>query len=160
MARGGSIAEAEITAPAETMSTDTAKTTPEKGKRGAKKGVPRPIALIADLNFEDVAAEEDLKRRVPVRKSKWNEVLGKLYDATAADKIRRNSNDSSLMFTRIGAYTNVNGARVQAKAFQNVETTNATYEFKHTVRDDGSDLWARVREIPMMTDVKSVASAE
>ncbi len=128
---------------ADTGSADTGSASVGK-KVGAKAGVPRPSAMITALDFTNAVDESAFT--TPTRKTKWHDELGKVYDATAAGLVGR-STDGALKFTKIGAYRNPNGARTQARAFEKVEATNAAYEFRYKVNADGSELYARVKEV-------------
>jgi len=79
------------------------------------------------------------------RRSRWTALLEKLYDATVNEnKVPRNE-AGELMFIKVGSFTNVNGARTQARALEQ-KGFDQTYEFKSVTREGGSDLFARVIE--------------
>lgn len=107
--------------------------------------------MLTTLDFTDTADADSLISASVPRKSKWNALLSSLYDATAAGQVGRDAK-GGLKFTKIGQYANLNGARMQAKAFAKVPATNGAYEFKHVTKVDdggatGSVLYARVREV-------------
>jgi len=117
----------------------TAKTTPATKAKGPAK----PQAVADELDLDNTADDSALAPQP--RKSKWIVLLDKLYDATVAGKVPR-SEDGSLKFVKLGSFTNVNGARTQARAMVG-KGLDATYEFKSISRDGGSELWGRVIEV-------------
>lgn len=125
------------TSRAKTTSKTTSKTaTPAKGK-------PKPQAVVNELDLDNTVDDSALKPQP--RKSKWVVLLDKLYDATVAGKVPR-SESGDLKFVKLGAFTNINGARTQARAMEK-KGYDATYEFKSISRDGGSELWGRVIEV-------------
>lgn len=107
------------------------------------KGPAKPQAVADELDLDNTVDDDDLKPQP--RKSKWIVLLDKLYDATVAGKVPR-SEDGSLKFVKLGSFTNVNGARTQARAMVS-KGLDATYEFKSISRNGGSELWGRVIEV-------------
>jgi hypothetical protein len=127
----------------------TRKSTPKAGTKASieaatkAKGPSKPQAVADELDLDNTVDDEALKPQP--RKSKWIVLLDKLYDATVAGKVPR-SEDGNLKFVKLGAFTNVNGARTQARAMAS-KGLDATYEFKSISRDGGSELWGRVIEV-------------
>lgn len=124
--------------------TSTRKSTAKAKSTTAKsKGAPKPQAVADDLDLDNTVDDEALKPQP--RKSKWVKLLDKLYDATVEGKVPR-SEDGSLRFVKLGSFTNINGARTQARAMEK-KGLDATYEFKTVSKDGGSELWGRVIEV-------------
>ena len=121
-------------------STAKAATTPAKAKGPAK-----PQAVANDIDLTTAVDASELKPAP--RQSKWVTLLDKLYDATVSEKVPR-GDDGSLRFIRLGSFTNINGARTQARALEN-KGLGETYEFKTLTLADkgGSELWGRVIEV-------------
>ena len=114
-------------------------TTPAKAKGPAK-----PQAVADDIDLTSAVDGADLKPQP--RQSKWLVLLDKLYEATIAGKVPRTEKDE-LQFIRLGSFTNINGARTQARALER-KGLDATYEFKTVTKgNDGSELWGRVIEV-------------
>lgn len=115
-----------------TASTDTAKT-------------PKPQAIVDTIDFS--TAMDDSELTAPARRSKWNTILEALYDATVAEdsKVPRNE-AGELKFIKLGVFTNVNGARTQARALEQ-KGLGDTYEFKTVAKATSSELYARVIEL-------------
>ena len=103
----------------------------------------RPQAVLNDLDLSATLDEDEFP--VTVRRSKWTELLDKLYAATEADEIPRGE-DESLKFVRLGSFTNPNGARTQMQDM-NKKGLGETYEFKAISKSTGSELWGRVIEV-------------
>lgn len=125
-----------------TKAATPAKETPAKATTKTK-GPAKPQAVVNDLDFDNTVDDEALKPQP--RKSKWVVLLDKLYDATVANKVPR-SEDGSLKYVKLGAFTNINGARTQARAME-AKGFGETYEFKSISRNGGSELWGRVIEV-------------
>lgn len=111
---------------------------------------PRTSAII-DLDFSDVMEADSLAAET-TRRSKWNDQLDALYQATIEDKVPRDE-AGELKFTRLGHFTNVNGARTQVKVFLD-KGLDKTYDFRSVTTgktdaepNGGSNLWARVKEV-------------
>jgi hypothetical protein len=107
-----------------------------ENKRG--KGKPRPSAIVGDIDFGGVdpaKLEAEAVRRTP-----WDDVLDKVYDATLAGEVGRDEN-GALRFVKIGTYATSQSAKAQVKAFTEKKLTN-TYEFKVS----GKELFVRVIE--------------
>ena len=111
--------------------------------KAAGEKVTRPQAVLNDLDLSATLDEAEFP--VSVRRSKWTELLDKLYAATEADEIPR-SDDGSLKFIRLGSFTNPNGARTQMRDM-NKKGLGETYEFKAIPKGAGSELWGRVIEV-------------
>lgn len=127
-----------------TAKTGTAKSTTPPQKKDAKaKGPAKPQAVADELDLDNTVDDEALKPQP--RQSKWVKLLDKLYEATVAGKVPR-SDDGSLRFVKLGSFTNINGARTQARAMEK-KGLDATYEFKTISKDGGSELWGRVIEV-------------
>lgn len=117
--------------------------TPAKKRAATKaKAAPKPQAVADELDLDNTADDEALAPQP--RKSKWVRLLDKLSEATAADQVPR-SDDGTLRFVKLGSFTNINGARTQARAMEK-KGLDATYEFKTVSKDGGSELWGRVSE--------------
>jgi hypothetical protein len=117
--------------------------TKTESKAPAKKKIERPQAVADDLDLN--TAMEDEEFPVSVRRSKWTEILDKLYAATENDQVPRGE-DTSLKFIRLGAFSNPNGARTQKRAME-AKGLGETYEFKAIGKGAGSELWGRVIEV-------------
>ena len=115
------------------------------GKRTERvRGASKPQAVADDIDLSSAIDGTALKPQP--RRSKWVSLLDKLYDATVEGKVPR-SEDGSLQYIRLGSFTNVNGARTQARALES-KGLDATYEFKTVTKGtDGSELWGRVIEV-------------
>lgn len=124
------------------MATATKKASASKAK-AKPKATPKPQAVADELDLDTAVDDEALKPQP--RKSKWVKLLDKLYDATVEGKVPR-SDDGALKFVKLGTFTNINGARTQARAMES-KGYNETYEFKTVSRDGGSELWGRVVEV-------------
>lgn len=122
------------------VAADTA--TPAKAKA---KGPAKPQAVANDIDLTTAVDASELKSAP--RQSKWVTLLDKLYDATVADKVPR-GDDGSLRFIKLGSFTNINGARTQARALER-KGLGETYEFKTLTLAEkgGSELWGRVIEV-------------
>ena len=108
------------------------------------KGPAKPQAVADDIDLTSAVDGADLKPQP--RQSKWLVLLDKLYEATIAGKVPRTDKDE-LQFIRLGSFTNINGARTQARALER-KGLDATYEFKTVTKgSDGSELWGRVIEV-------------
>lgn len=125
----------------------TKKSTASKAPAKAK-GPAKPQAVLDELDFDNTVDDAALKPQP--RKSKWIVLLDKLYEATVAGKVPR-SDDGSLQFVKLGSFTNINGARTQARAMEK-KGLGETYEFKSVSKDGGSDLWGRVIEVEVEAD--------
>ena len=123
-----------------TAKTSTAKT---KASTAKTKGAPKPQAVADDLDLAHTVDGETLKPQP--RRSKWIVLLDKLYEATTSGKVPR-GDDGSLQFVKLGEFTNVNGARTQARALEK-KGLDQTYEFKSVTVEGGSQLWGRVIEV-------------
>lgn len=123
-------------------SIEASATTPTKTKA---KGPAKPQAVADDIDLATAVDASELKPAP--RQSKWLTLLDKLYDATVADKVPR-GDDGSLRFIKLGSFTNINGARTQARALEK-KGLGETYEFKTLTLADkgGSELWGRVIEV-------------
>ena len=131
------------TSRAKTTSKTATKATPATAKATTAKGKPKPQAVVNDLDLDNTVDDSALKPQP--RKSKWVVLLDKLYDATVEGKVPR-SESGDLKFVKLGAFSNINGARTQARAMEK-KGYDATYEFKSISRDGGSELWGRVIEV-------------
>ena len=120
----------------------TAKTSTAKAKTKTK-GAPKPQAVADELDLTETVDGDALKPQP--RRSKWIVLLDKLYAATVDGKIPR-SDDGSLQFIKLGSFTNVNGARTQARVLEK-KGLDETYEFKSVTVEGGSQLWGRVIEV-------------
>lgn len=108
------------------------------------KGPAKPQAVADDIDLTSAVDGADLKPQP--RQSKWLVLLDKLYEATIAGKVPHTDKDE-LQFIRLGSFTNINGARTQARALER-KGLDATYEFKTVTKgSDGSELWGRVIEV-------------
>lgn len=122
----------------------TARKSTAKTKTTKAKGPAKPQAVADDLDLDHTAGDEDLQAQP--RRSKWIVLLDKLYEATIAGKVPR-GDDGSLRFVKLGAFTNINGARTQARSME-AKGLGETYEFKTVTRSgEGSELWGRVIEV-------------
>lgn len=113
--------------------------------KGESKGAPKPQAVVDALDFS--TAVDDSELRAAPRRSKWVDILDKLYDATVAENsaVPRNE-QGELMFIKLGTFTNINGARTQARSLEQ-KGLGETYEFKSVTKADKSELYARVIEV-------------
>jgi hypothetical protein len=119
-------------------------TTPASPAKTKAKGPAKPQAVANDIDLTSAVDGADLKPQP--RQSKWLVLLDKLYEATIAGKVPRTESDE-LQFIRLGSFTNINGARTQARALER-KGLDATYEFKTVTKGgDGSELWGRVIEV-------------
>jgi hypothetical protein len=116
-------------------------------KRGATKGQPRPQAVLNDIDLSAAMGEDEMPV-APARRSKWTDLLDKLYTATEEGKVPRGE-DGSLKFVKLGEFTNVNGARTQSRALEQRDegALADVYEFKSVSVTGGSQLWGRVIEV-------------
>lgn len=138
---------------AKIKATETDTSTDASTDAAATKGAPKPQALVDELDFGAAVDGDDLAGAP--RRSKWTALLEKLYDATVNEnKVPRNE-AGELMFIKVGSFTNVNGARTQARALEQ-KGFDQTYEFKSVTREGGSDMFARVIE----TDDAAVEAAD
>lgn len=121
--------------------------TATKDKRNSTKGQPKPQAVLDGIDVSEAIGEEEIPATAS-RRSKWTELLDSLYTLTEEGKIPR-GDDGSLKFVKLGVFTNVNGARTQARALEKRDdgAFAKTYEFKSTNKPGGSELWGRVREV-------------
>lgn len=103
-----------------------------------RKGSPRPSAILNEIDFSgvDVSALE----QAAARRSPWDDVLEKLYDATEQGLVGRDEN-GALKYVNIGNYASAQSAKAQIKAFTERKLTE-TYEFMVA----GKGLFARVIE--------------
>jgi hypothetical protein len=108
-----------------------------------KAPITRPQAVLNELDFTAVQDEADFP--VSVRRSKWTDLLDKLYAATEEDIVPR-SEDGALKFIKLGGFTNPNGARTQMRDMVK-KGLGETYEFKSVPAGGGSELWGRVIEV-------------
>ena len=120
----------------------TAKTSTAKAK-AKTKGAPKPQAVADELDLTETVDGDALQPQP--RRSKWTILLDKLYAATLDGKIPR-SEDESLQFIKLGSFTNINGARTQARVLEK-KGLDETYEFKSITVEGGSQLWGRVIEV-------------
>jgi riboflavin biosynthesis pyrimidine reductase len=122
----------------------TAKTSTAKAQTPVKtKGAPKPQAVADELDLTETVDGDALQPQP--RRSKWTILLDKLYAATLDGKIPR-SEDESLQFIKLGSFTNINGARTQARVLEK-KGLDETYEFKSITVEGGSQLWGRVIEV-------------
>jgi hypothetical protein len=116
---------------------------PAPAVKGAVKGLAKAQAVVDSLDFKNTAGNEDLLP--PPRQSKWVTLLDTLSAATVAEQVPRGE-DGTLRFVKLGAFTNNNGARTQARAMEN-KGLGETYEFKSLTKGpNSSELWGRVIE--------------
>lgn len=117
------------------------------GKRGTPKGQPKPQAVLDSIDLDSAIGDEEMPV-APARRSKWTDLLDQLYTLTEEGKVPRGE-DGSLKFVKLGVFTNINGARTQARALETRDegTYAETYEFKSITKGGGSELWGRVREV-------------
>lgn len=109
-------------------------------------------------NFDEEMVEVPRTRR-PIE-GKWVKILAALYEFTAAGKVKGTVDGTAFRFTKIGTYTNDNGARTQALAFKKNDDIHAVYEFKPLPKpngEKGSELWARVRSAETTPDATDTA---
>lgn len=126
------------------MARTTKSTESDTTEAASTKGQPKPQALVGELDFTDAVDEADLTSAP--RRSKWVQQLDRLYDATVNEnKVPRNE-AGELKFIKLGSFTNVNGARTQARALEQ-KGFGETYEFKSVTGAAGSDLFGRVIEV-------------
>lgn len=115
--------------------------------KGKGKGTPKPQAVLDSIDLGSAAAEGEMPT-TPGRRSKWTNLLDELYTLTEEGKVPRGE-DGALKFVKLGVFTNVNGARTQARNMEQRDdgAYAETYEFKSVSKDGGSELWGRVREV-------------
>lgn len=119
----------------------------EAKKRGTPKGQPKPQAVLDNIDLGSAIGEDEMPV-APARRSKWTSLLDQLYTLTEEGKVPRGE-DGALKFVKLGAFTNINGARTQMRNLNERDdgAYAETYEFKSVTRDGGSELWGRVREV-------------